>query len=156
MASQFGEQDVPVDRRRRAFDRPQLTVRPTPRTGRPRGLLGDRRLKLSLLDLAAELLPQRVRPQLDDRVVGNPLDRALGLVQSHRDFRCLVEQTSESFLEFVSLPFHGNPRDQVRNGPPNHRGSRTLPQIPRVPLLTFLRRCWEAQKLTCTPGDPGP
>jgi hypothetical protein len=66
------------------------------------------------LDLTAELLPQFVSPQLDDRVVRHPLNRAVGAIQSHRDFRRFREQTREFFLKFVHVPLHGYPRNPVQ------------------------------------------
>jgi len=61
------------------------------------------------LDRAAELLPQFMRPQLDDRIVGHPLDRPVGSIERDRDFRRFGEQGHEFLLKFVDRPFHGNP-----------------------------------------------
>lgn len=69
----------------------------------------DHRLEMPLLNRAAELLPQFMRPQLDDRVVRHPLDRPVGSIQLDRDFRRFGEQGREFLLKFVSVPFHGKP-----------------------------------------------
>lgn len=112
----------------------------------------DHLLEVPLLNRAAELLPQFMGPQLDDRIVGHPLDRPVGSIERDRNFRGLEEQRREFVLKFVGVPLHGNPPKQGQDGPPDHQVSRTLPQIRRVPLLTFCRGCWKAQKLTCTLG----
>jgi hypothetical protein len=86
---------------------------------------------MPLLNHAAELLPQFVRPQLDDRIVRHPLNRPVASIQGDRDFRSFGEQTREFFLQFVDVPLHGNPPNQVQDEPPNHQVSRTLPQTCR-------------------------
>lgn len=130
MTAEFGERDRPVDRGHRAFVGVQLTVGPTSGAGRPCRLLRHHLLHLPLLNHAAELLSQFMRPQLDDRIVGYPLNRPVGSIQRDRDFRGFSEQTRELVLPFVDLPLHGNPPNQGQGGPPNHQVSRTLPQIP--------------------------
>jgi hypothetical protein len=109
---------------------------------------------MPLLDHAAELLPQFVGPQLDDRVMGHSLNRPVGSIQIDRDFGRFGEQPSEFFLKWVGVPLHGNPPNPRRDGSQDHHVSRSLPQMCRVPLLTFLRSEWKAQKLTCTRTVP--
>jgi hypothetical protein len=69
-----------------------------------------------LLDRAAELLPRRMRPQRNDRVMRDPPDRTVGPVQGHRDRRRLVEQTTKLSLQFADLPLHGNPHNRCEMG----------------------------------------
>jgi hypothetical protein len=80
----------------------------------------NHRLEVPLLDRAAELLPQFMRPQLDDRIVGHPLDRPVGAIERDRDFRRFDEQGRELFLKFVDVPVHGNPPNPRQDGPPDH------------------------------------
>ena len=129
MTAEFGERDWPVDRSHRAFVGVQLTVGPTSGARGPCGLLRHHRLHLPLLNHPAELLPQVMRPQLDDRIVRHPLNRPVGSIQGDRDFRSFSEQTREFFLQFVDVPLHGNPPNQGQGGSPNHQVSRTLSQI---------------------------
>jgi hypothetical protein len=129
MSAEFGEPDRPVDRGHRAFAGVQLAVGPASGARGPRGLLRHHRLHLPLLDQAAELLAQVMRPQLDDRIVRYPLDRPTGAIQGDRDFRRFPEQTREFFLHFVDMPLHGNPPNPGQGRPPDHQVSRTLPQI---------------------------
>ena len=63
---------------------------------------------MPLLNLATEVLPQLMRSQLDDRVVGHPLDRPVGAIEGHRHLGRFGEQLREFFLEVVDLPIHGN------------------------------------------------
>lgn len=88
------------------------------------------RREMPLLNQAAELLPQIMGPQFDDRIVRHPLNRPVGLIQRDRDFRSLGEQACELVLKFGDVPLHGNPPNQVRDGSPNHRHSRNLTQSP--------------------------
>jgi hypothetical protein len=128
MTAEFGEWDRPVDRGHRAFVGVHLTIGPTSGTCGPCGLLRHHCLHLPLLNHAAELLPQFVRPQLDDRIVGHPLNRPVGTIQGDRDSGSFSEQTREIFLQFVDVPLHGNSPNPRQSGPPNHQISRTLPQ----------------------------
>ncbi len=128
MSAEFGEPERPVDRRHRAFVGVQLTVGPTSGTRSPCGVLRHHRLHLPLLNHAAELLPQFMGPQLDDRIVRDPLNRPVGSIQGDRDFRSFSEQTREFVLQFVDMPLHGNPRNPGQGGSPNHQVSRTLPK----------------------------
>jgi len=111
MSAEFGQRDRPVDRGHRAFVGVQLTVGPTSGARGPCGLLRHHRLHLPLLDQAAELLPQVMRPQFDDRIVGHPLNRPVGAIQGDRNFGRFGEQTREFFLQRVLVPLHGNPPD---------------------------------------------
>jgi hypothetical protein len=129
MSAEFGERERPVDRGHRAFVGVQLTVGPTSGARGPCGLLRHHRLHLPLPNHAAELTPQLMGPQLDDRIVRHPLNRPVGSIQGDRDFRSFSEQTREFFLQFVDVPLHGNPPNQGQGGPPNHQVSRTLSQI---------------------------
>jgi hypothetical protein len=129
MSAEFGEPERPVDRCHRAFVGVQLTVGPTSRARGPCGLLRHHRLHLPLLNHAAELTPQLMGPQLDDRIVRDPLNRPVGSIEGDRDLRSFSEQTREFFLQFVDMPFHGDPLNPGPGVPPNHQVSRTLPQI---------------------------
>jgi len=112
MTAEFGEPERPVNRGHRAFVGVQLTVGPTSGTRGPCGLLRHHHLHLPLLNHAAELTPQFMGPQLDDRIVRYPLNRPVGSIQGDRDFRSFSEQTREFFLQFVDMPLHGNPPDR--------------------------------------------
>ena len=116
MTAEFGERDRPVDRSHRAFVGVQLAVGPTSGTRGPRGLLRHHRREVPLLNHAAKSLPQVMSPQLDDRIVRDPPDGPVGLIQRDRDFSRLGDQASELVSEFRDVPFHGDPPDLVRQG----------------------------------------
>lgn len=63
---------------------------------------------MPLLDGAAELLSQLMRPQLNHRIVGHPLNRPVGSIEGDRDFRSFGEQRRELLSKFVDATVHGN------------------------------------------------
>jgi hypothetical protein len=69
-------------------------------------------------NLPAELWPQFVRAGLDDRGMGNPHDRAVGLIQGPGDFRGLAPELIEFFLECGRRPIPGSTLSLLRFDPP--------------------------------------
>jgi len=64
-------------------------------------------LQVALLDRAAELSPQFMRPRPDHRIVGHPLNRPVGSIECDRDLRCFDEQGREFLSQFLDVTFHG-------------------------------------------------
>jgi hypothetical protein len=126
-----------VDRGDRSLDRFQLGLRPTRRAPRPPDLVVHDRGHVSLLDFAAELATEFMSPQFDHRVMRHSLDGAVESIQSDRNFGGFPEQPGKFFLKFDSLPFHGKAPDKSTRLSLVPVLADVLPQIRRVPLLTF-------------------
>lgn len=114
---EFAEHDGPVDGFQRAFGGVQLTGGPTSGACSSWGLLGHHRLHLPLLNHPAELLPQFMGAQLDDRIVRHPLNRPIGSIEPDRDFGRFSEQTRQFVLQIVDLPLHGNAPNPRKSDP---------------------------------------
>jgi hypothetical protein len=85
MSAEFRERERPVDRGHRAFVGVQLTVGPTSGARGPCGLLRHHRLHLPLLNHAAELTPQLMGSQLDDRIVRVTVQSGIGIISACPD-----------------------------------------------------------------------
>src|SRR5512135_2488698 len=95
--------------------------------GRSRGDLAH----LACLNLPAELLPQFVRAGLDDRVMGDSHDRAVGLIEGHGNLRRLAQELIEFFLQSSRRPIHGLTPSAPRLGPPKLHSAALYHEIPR-------------------------
>jgi hypothetical protein len=105
---------------------------------------------VTLLDLAAELPTEFVSPQFDHRVMGHSLNGAVESIKGDRNFSGFGEEPGEFFLKIDGVPLHGQPPVESSFRSPDHGVTDVLPQIRRVPLLTFASAWWKAQKLACT------
>jgi hypothetical protein len=82
------------------------------------------------LDPPAELLAQFVGSRLDDRVMRDPNDGPLDPIQRDRDFRRLMQEVVEFFLEIDCRAIHGLTPVLPRLDPPRVPGAAIYHKMP--------------------------
>ena len=95
--------------------------------GRSRGDLAH----LACLNLPAEWLPPFVHAGLDDCVMADSHDRAVGLIEGHGTLRRLAQEWIEFFLQGDRRPIHGLTPSPPRLAPPKLHGAALYHGIPR-------------------------
>jgi len=130
--------EAAIDRSHATFFTNHLATRAALGTRRRIGRLHSNLTHLPCLNLSAELLPQLMGASLDDGVMRNPHNGAVGTIQSDRNFRRLVEESIKFFLERRRCSIHALPPSVRASDSPEHQHGDNLPKNPQVLPLTFL------------------